>query len=84
RTNWRFVSLTDLLVLVRGVTLAILMFLAASFLVSRLEAVPRSSVIIAWFVLLLFVSLPRIAYRLLREGYFDPRRATPADRLPVL
>ncbi len=84
RTNWRFVSLTDLLVLVRGVTLAILMFLAASFLVSRLETVPRSSVIIAWFVLLLFVSLPRIAYRLLREGYFDPRRATPADRLPVL
>lgn len=84
RTNWRFVSLTDLLVLVRGVTLAILMFLAASFLVSRLETVPRSSVVIAWFVLLLFVSLPRIAYRLLREGYFDPRRATPVDRLPVL
>lgn len=84
RTNWRFVSLADFVVIAKGATLAVLLFVPTVFLVTRLELVPRSAVVIGWLVLILLLALPRAAYRLLREGHFSLRQPTPADHIPVL
>ena len=40
---WRYASLNDLFAIARAVTLAILIFLLALFLITRLEAFPRST-----------------------------------------
>jgi O-antigen biosynthesis protein WbqV len=84
RGIWRFASLPDLARIVRATTLVILVFVPALFLVTRLEALPRSMPVIAWFVLILLLAIPRILYRLAKDGRFD-LRMDPADgRVPVL
>ena len=41
-----------------------LVFLLAMFLVDRLAAIPRSVPLIAWFVMIVLLSAPRVAYRI--------------------
>src|SRR5262245_8835238 len=84
RGIWRFASLPDLARIVRAVTLAILVFVPALFLVTRLEALPRSMPVIAWFVLILLLAGPRILYRLAKDGRFDLRMDPTDGRVPVL
>jgi len=52
----------------KGVTLSILIFLPALFLVTRLENFPRTALILVWPLLALQLSLPRLAYRLIKDG----------------
>jgi FlaA1/EpsC-like NDP-sugar epimerase len=71
RGIWRYASLNDLLAIARAVTLIILVFLPIMFLTTRLADLPRSVVVINWFVLTILLSAPRILYRLLKDGRFD-------------
>ena len=71
RGIWRYASLNDLAAIAQAVTLIILVFLPVMFLTTRLHALPRSLVIINWFVLMTLLAAPRIAYRLLKDGRFD-------------
>lgn len=85
RGIWRYASLNDLMVIARAATLAILLFLAAMFVTTRLDDLPRSLVFINWFVLMILLAAPRILYRRIKDGRlvftFDPS----ADkRVPVL
>ncbi len=85
RGIWRYASINDLLAIVRAVTLIILVFLPVMFLTTRLADLPRSVVVINWFVLIILLAAPRILYRLLKDGRFDlSYHATEDQRIRVL
>jgi len=83
---WRYASLPDLLAIGRAVTMTILVFVPVMFMVTRLDAMPRSAVGINWFVLLVLLGGPRFLYRLLKDRRLELR--TLANRnvnaIPVL
>jgi O-antigen biosynthesis protein WbqV len=68
RGFWRYTSLSDVAKIVQGASLSILIFLPLLFAITRLEAFPRSALIINWFVLLALLIGPRIFYRAIVEG----------------
>ncbi len=71
RGIWRYASLNDLVAIMRAASLAILLFLAITFLMTRLESVPRTSLIINWFVLVSMLGAPRVMYRVFKDRGFD-------------
>lgn len=71
RGIWRYASLNDLEAIVRAATLSILIFLAVSFLITRLDDLPRASLIINWFVLVFLLGAPRVLYRVFKDRGFD-------------
>jgi len=71
RGIWRFASLPDLFNIARAVTLTVLIFLPVMFVVTRLELLPRSTLLIDWFVLITLLGGPRLAYRLFKDRGLD-------------
>jgi O-antigen biosynthesis protein WbqV len=71
RGIWRFASLPDLFNIARAVSLILLVFLPVMFLLTRLEALPRSTLVIAWLVLTVLLGIPRLAYRLFKDRGLD-------------
>jgi FlaA1/EpsC-like NDP-sugar epimerase len=71
RGIWRYASLPDLYNIARAVSLTILVFLPVMFVVTRLEALPRSTLLINWFVLTALLGAPRLAYRLFKDRGLD-------------
>ena len=67
RGIWRYVSTQELLALVRAVTLLMPVFMMVLFVLTRADALPRSLLIINWFVLLGLLGGPRFLYRILRD-----------------
>jgi FlaA1/EpsC-like NDP-sugar epimerase len=85
RGVWRYVSIDDLAVIARGTTLALLLFVPAMFLWTRLEIMPRSTIFIGWFVLFALLTGPRLIYRTVREGKLNLSFGAPrADQVQVL
>lgn len=84
RHVWAYVSFADGVNIVRSATIAALSFVPLMFLVTRLEAVPRSVPVIAWFVLIAFLAAPRLAYRLVKDQRFGFLATSQAARSPVL
>jgi len=85
RGIWRYASMNDLVTLAKAVTVLMLVFSLEMFFFFRLEGVPRSLVVINWFVLLAMLGGPRFLYRLLKDRRFDwhlDLNATP--KIPVL
>src|SRR5436190_12116405 len=71
RGIWRYASLPDLFNIVRAVTLTVAVFLPVMFVLTRLEALPRSTLLIDWFVLIALLGGPRLAYRLFKDRGLD-------------
>jgi FlaA1/EpsC-like NDP-sugar epimerase len=71
RGIWRYASLPDLFNIARAVTLTIAVFLPVMFVLTRLEALPRSTLLIDWFVLVALLGGPRIFYRLFKDRGLD-------------
>ena len=71
RGIWRYASLPDLFNIARAVTLTVAIFLPVMFVVTRLEALPRSTLLIDWFVLVALLGAPRLAYRLFKDRGLD-------------
>lgn len=85
RGVWRYASVADLMALTRATTLTILVFLLLLFLTSRLQALPRSVLLINWFVLLALLGGPRFVYRTFKDHHRNRRRAQGDHvRVPVL
>jgi O-antigen biosynthesis protein WbqV len=85
RTSWRHASTADLMNILYTVSLAVLVYLPLSFVVTRLTLIPRSSVLLAWMVLFLLMSGSRVGYRLYRErGLFFMRRPMLPHQVPIL
>ena len=71
RGIWRYASLPDLFNIARAVTLTVAVFLAVMFVTTRLETLPRSTLLIDWFVLIALLGGPRLAYRLFKDRGLD-------------
>jgi FlaA1/EpsC-like NDP-sugar epimerase len=71
RGIWRFASVPDLYNIARAVSLTIVVFLPVMFVLTRLEALPRSILLINWFVLVALLGAPRLAYRLFKDRGLD-------------
>ena len=71
RGIWRYASLPDLFNIGRAVTLTVAVFLPVMFVITRLEALPRSTLLIDWFVLIALLGAPRLAYRLFKDRGLD-------------
>ena len=86
RGVWRYASLDDTIAIVKAVSLTVLVFVACLFLITRLDALPRSTPVIVWFVLIALLAVPRFAYRVLKDRHFSQllRRTAEARRIPVL
>ena len=68
RGIWRYASIRDLKTILKVASLITLLFLLASFLVTRLEDLPRSLPILLWIILVGLWAGNRILYRLFRDG----------------
>ena len=85
RTSWRHASTTDLTNIVKAATLAVLIYTPICFVVNRLYLIPRTSMVLAWMVLLLLMAGSRIGYRLFREGHlFFERHPMVPGQVPIL
>ncbi|MDP7642079.1 MAG: nucleoside-diphosphate sugar epimerase/dehydratase [Alphaproteobacteria bacterium] len=86
RGFWRYTSSRDVTKIASAAGIAILIFVALLFVVTRLEAYPRSALPINFLVLAALLAGPRIFYRSLMErglaGFFQ--RANGEHRVPVL
>ncbi len=79
RVPWRYVSVDDALLLGRTAVLTNLGFLAVVFMTTRLDGIPRSSVVIDAMVLTALFVGARLFTRLWHERRFDLMRATRLD-----
>jgi O-antigen biosynthesis protein WbqV len=79
RGVWRFSSLSDLRNIVLATTATMLLFLLTMFLVDRLASIPRSVPLIAWFMVIVLLSAPRVAYRI-----WMTRQLPNSDRVRLL
>ena len=64
---WRYASLSDLMAILKAVSITVLMYLALMFMMTRLDAYPRSTLVINWFVLAALLGGPRFFYRLSKD-----------------
>jgi O-antigen biosynthesis protein WbqV len=84
---WRFTSIEDVFAIVRAVTFIILVFVLVLFWVTRLELMPRSSLMINWFVLIAGLGAPRVLFRIYKDrglaGLLAWNRPNDDERVPV-
>ena len=85
RGIWRYASLPDLFNIARAATLTELIFLPVMFFFTRLETLPRSTLLIDWLVLIALLGGPRLAYRLFKDrGFGRILERDRGQRVPVL
>jgi FlaA1/EpsC-like NDP-sugar epimerase len=85
RGIWRYASLPDLFNIFRAATATVLIFLPVMFVVTRLEALPRSTLLINWLVLIALLGGPRLGYRLFKDRGLDHMlERTARQTVPVL
>ncbi len=85
RGVWRYASIDDLIAITKSVTVVVLVFLFAMFLVTRLELMPRSTLVINWLLLVAMLGGPRYLYRLAKDGNLVGLAKPGYDaRVPVL
>ena len=82
RGVWRYASLPDLVAIVKTATLSVGIFIVGFFLLRFMQIVPRSSMAITWAFLILFLSAPRVIYRLYRNQR-DLRRSSKMSARPA-
>lgn len=81
---WRYASVNDLLTIARGATITVVAFYLLMFLVTRLQDLPRSVLIINWLVLLALLGGPRFLYRWWKDRRRNVKQAGGNGRIPVL
>lgn len=70
RGTWRYVSLPDVLNLVKTAVATVVLYTVGAFLVSRGNNVPRSVIILSGLLLMVGLVTPRMIYRLAVEGHW--------------
>ncbi|MEZ5690095.1 MAG: nucleoside-diphosphate sugar epimerase/dehydratase [Rickettsiales bacterium] len=71
RGSWRYVSIKDLIAIVKAVTLSVLIFAVFMFIFNRLEGMPRSVLFINWMLLLVLLGGSRSLYRIVKDQAFN-------------
>jgi O-antigen biosynthesis protein WbqV len=72
RSAWRYVSIPDLMNIIKASVLAVAAYTIAAFLMTRGSNVPRSVPVLTLLYLIAGLCTPRLAYRLLMEQSFFP------------
>jgi len=67
RHVWEYVSAKDAANILRTASVVVLVFLAAWFFIARLQHVPISIPVLSWLVLVMFLSGPRLIYRMFND-----------------
>ncbi len=67
RGIWRFASIPDLMRIIKAVTAGVVIAATASFILTRLESVPRSVFFLEGILLVLLLGGPRFLYRSLKD-----------------
>ena len=82
---WRYTSIGDLARIFRAVAVIIAAFLAIQFVVTRLDDLPRSFLLIEFVLLSGLLIIPRVGYRLTKDGTLSALLERNAqDRVPVV
>src|SRR5438445_4258173 len=81
---WRFASLPDLWNILRAGIFGALGIAIALFLYDRLATVPRAVLVIYPAFVVVFLGVPRLAYRYWKDSRFDLARGVPPKRVLVL
>lgn len=81
RGIWRYASIQDLIAITKAVSLIMLCFFPAMFLLNRLDAMPRSLICINWLTLIAFLGAPRFLYRIIKDHHLARFQD---NRIPVL
>ncbi|MBN1849839.1 MAG: glycosyl transferase [Deltaproteobacteria bacterium] len=68
RGVWTSTSLSDLMNFFRAITLGTIMAVLILLFIYRFESFSRAVFVIYWFLMLIFIPLPRLFFRLLDEG----------------
>ncbi len=76
RGIWRFISLHDILALIKSVVIGTALVAIAIFFVTRLQLVPRSVFLLHGLLLMALVTTPRLLWRLIKDHHIR----TSADR----
>ena len=85
RGVWRYASLNDLWAITKAVTTATLIFSFLMFIWVRQEPLPRSVLLINWFVLMALLGGPRFFYRLLKDRrFYISNEKSSVGRVPVM
>jgi O-antigen biosynthesis protein WbqV len=85
RHVWRFTTLSDLVVIAKSGTLAMLCFYALSLGFARIEGLPRSIPFIHWMTLMLCLMSGRVLWRLAHDSaLIDRLMGRGINRIPVL
>jgi len=85
RGVWRYASMNDLVAIIKAVSLSLAVFLPVTFLVTRLDSLPRSWLVISWFVLIFLLGAPRMLYRVFKDrGFRHLMERDRHRRVPVL
>ncbi len=64
---WRFASLPDLWNIIKSATLGVLAIALALFVLNRLEGIPRMSLVLYPFVLIVALGAPRLIFRVWKD-----------------
>jgi colanic acid biosynthesis glycosyl transferase WcaI len=75
RRVWSYTSVADLTLIAKASTWAVLLLLFLLFSFDRLSGVPRSIPIILWFILVVWLSGTRLAYRAIQQNSLPGQRA---------
>lgn len=67
RGIWAFTSIKDINQILRASTVSVVIFTVVAFIVMRLDGVPRTAPLIAWFILVAGLAGSRLFLRLARE-----------------
>lgn len=70
RGTWRYVSLPDVLNLVKTAAATVAIYTVGAFLVSRGTHIPRSVIVLSGLLLVVGLVTPRLVYRLAVEGHW--------------
>ncbi|HVO15365.1 MAG TPA: polysaccharide biosynthesis protein, partial [Alphaproteobacteria bacterium] len=85
RGVWRYASLNDIIQIVKAASLTVAVFFPLLFLFTRLDNLPRSSLIINWLILMGLLGAPRVIYRVFKDRRLDNVLARHAGRhIPVM
>ena len=85
RGLWRYTSMQDMVLIVKAVSLAVLLFAIIMFTINRLDGFPRSIFFINWMLLIAMLAGPRFVYRASQDHTLSLKKAMQSGpRIPVL
>ena len=84
RGLWRFASLPDLMNILRAGVLGLLAIMVGLVMVQQLHGVPRSTLVLYPFALVLLLGAPRLLYRAWKDNSFSFRNEAARARVLIL